>query len=563
MRPRCSDDYYWRFALKLRSLLKMRNLGFYHMDCAVTHLCQKNKAHQLVLTSLVGLSRNCGPKKLRKFTAEQKAEIVRRHLKDKTPINTLAEELSLQPTQIYQWVALVLELACTTLKHLGPLTQLDHPPPALEPNLRPPRPRDRRQPLDEVLRRASLHHLGLVADQLVLVPREQREDLQTNDLFLFDDRSEQEPFCGLVVPRAEGEVPQAVDDGPPAVDLDGLPDVGVVPDDEVGPGVNRRAADLLLELGRWAVIPDPPMEHDHHEIGCLPRPSDHLRHGFPRGGDRAREGFRRLVLPHRAPVVAGKGARLPRGLKVAKTGLGREEPAKGDAKITDESDDRLVYLVEVLGGAERGQSRLSDVAQGLRHARAAGVPEVIVGQAHQVEARPCKPLQGPRWNLVRIPQPLDRLRLHRDRPLEAGDRQIRSGRERPRRRERVGDAVFLQEGPRVVPGHHVPDEYDRARARGDGEGRFRQLAVGIDLHGDLSGKRGGVRGVAVRAALAAGQEENQREKREEEAACSYREHGDNCTPAGANRCQAPFLSLSLGSVLKPCPPIFGMRQNPR
>jgi transposase-like protein len=47
----------------------------------------------------------------RKFTAEQKAEIVRRHLKDKTPISSLAEELAIQPTQIYQWVALLLEQA--------------------------------------------------------------------------------------------------------------------------------------------------------------------------------------------------------------------------------------------------------------------------------------------------------------------------------------------------------------------------------------------------------------------------------------------------------------------
>ena len=45
----------------------------------------------------------------RKFTAEQKATIVRRHLKDKTPISSLAEELAIQPTQIYQWVALALE----------------------------------------------------------------------------------------------------------------------------------------------------------------------------------------------------------------------------------------------------------------------------------------------------------------------------------------------------------------------------------------------------------------------------------------------------------------------
>ncbi len=44
----------------------------------------------------------------RKFTAEQKAAIVRRHLKDKEPISSIAEELSIQPTQIHQWVALAL-----------------------------------------------------------------------------------------------------------------------------------------------------------------------------------------------------------------------------------------------------------------------------------------------------------------------------------------------------------------------------------------------------------------------------------------------------------------------
>jgi len=32
-------------------------------------------------------------------------------LKDKVPISSLAEELAIQPTQIYQWVSLVLEHA--------------------------------------------------------------------------------------------------------------------------------------------------------------------------------------------------------------------------------------------------------------------------------------------------------------------------------------------------------------------------------------------------------------------------------------------------------------------
>ena len=49
--------------------------------------------------------------KRRRFTAQQKAEIVRRHLKDKVSVATLAEELSIQPTQIYQWVALLMDQA--------------------------------------------------------------------------------------------------------------------------------------------------------------------------------------------------------------------------------------------------------------------------------------------------------------------------------------------------------------------------------------------------------------------------------------------------------------------
>lgn len=50
-------------------------------------------------------------KNRRNFTPQQKADIVRRHLKDKVPVSSLAEELSIQPTQIYQWVAMVLEQA--------------------------------------------------------------------------------------------------------------------------------------------------------------------------------------------------------------------------------------------------------------------------------------------------------------------------------------------------------------------------------------------------------------------------------------------------------------------
>ena len=47
----------------------------------------------------------------RHFTAEQKAEVVRRHLGDKVPVSDLAEELGVQPTLIHSWVKQVLDHA--------------------------------------------------------------------------------------------------------------------------------------------------------------------------------------------------------------------------------------------------------------------------------------------------------------------------------------------------------------------------------------------------------------------------------------------------------------------
>ena len=50
-------------------------------------------------------------KRRRHFTAAQKAEIVRRHVAGKEPVSQLAEEYSLQPSQIHQWVRLLLDNA--------------------------------------------------------------------------------------------------------------------------------------------------------------------------------------------------------------------------------------------------------------------------------------------------------------------------------------------------------------------------------------------------------------------------------------------------------------------
>ena len=44
----------------------------------------------------------------RHFTAEQKAQVVRRHLAGKEPVSKLADELSIQPSQIHTWVNQVL-----------------------------------------------------------------------------------------------------------------------------------------------------------------------------------------------------------------------------------------------------------------------------------------------------------------------------------------------------------------------------------------------------------------------------------------------------------------------
>ena len=47
----------------------------------------------------------------RMFTPSQKAKVVRRHLKGQVPVSQLAAELDVQPSQIHQWVEVVLTQA--------------------------------------------------------------------------------------------------------------------------------------------------------------------------------------------------------------------------------------------------------------------------------------------------------------------------------------------------------------------------------------------------------------------------------------------------------------------
>lgn len=53
----------------------------------------------------------------RRFAAEVKAQIVRRHLAGKEPVSKLAEECGVQPSQIHGWVNLVLAQAEQAIEH--------------------------------------------------------------------------------------------------------------------------------------------------------------------------------------------------------------------------------------------------------------------------------------------------------------------------------------------------------------------------------------------------------------------------------------------------------------
>jgi len=50
-------------------------------------------------------------KQRRRFGAEKKALIVRRHLADKVPVSDLADAFGVQPSQIHTWVKQVLDQA--------------------------------------------------------------------------------------------------------------------------------------------------------------------------------------------------------------------------------------------------------------------------------------------------------------------------------------------------------------------------------------------------------------------------------------------------------------------
>lgn len=59
----------------------------------------------------------------RKFSAEQKAAILRRHLFDKVPISDLCDEYELQPSVIYYWQQQLAQNLTTALEQGGKRSQ--------------------------------------------------------------------------------------------------------------------------------------------------------------------------------------------------------------------------------------------------------------------------------------------------------------------------------------------------------------------------------------------------------------------------------------------------------
>ncbi len=55
----------------------------------------------------------------RRFTSEEKASIVRRHLIDKVPMSDLCDEFGLRPTQIYAWQKQLFENAAMAFERPG------------------------------------------------------------------------------------------------------------------------------------------------------------------------------------------------------------------------------------------------------------------------------------------------------------------------------------------------------------------------------------------------------------------------------------------------------------
>ena len=55
----------------------------------------------------------------RKFSAQQKVQILRQHLVEKVPISEVCEKNGIQPTQFYQWQKVFFENGAAAFEKVG------------------------------------------------------------------------------------------------------------------------------------------------------------------------------------------------------------------------------------------------------------------------------------------------------------------------------------------------------------------------------------------------------------------------------------------------------------
>ena len=55
----------------------------------------------------------------RKFSAQQKVQVLRQHLVEKTPISQVCEQHGIQLTQLYQWQKAFFENGAAALEKVG------------------------------------------------------------------------------------------------------------------------------------------------------------------------------------------------------------------------------------------------------------------------------------------------------------------------------------------------------------------------------------------------------------------------------------------------------------
>jgi len=58
--------------------------------------------------------------KRRRFTAEEKVRVLKRHLVDKAPVSEICEKEGIQPTQFYNWQKQLFEGAAATFEGQAP-----------------------------------------------------------------------------------------------------------------------------------------------------------------------------------------------------------------------------------------------------------------------------------------------------------------------------------------------------------------------------------------------------------------------------------------------------------